>query len=447
MMRISIRFLSLVFVGIFFRIFLISYSLGYRENTDILRWKDWGRISYLFSLKDTYKPDYLSFGTLPNNMPPGTLYIVSGMYRLNILASKFVLRFSHEDPGSNMFLNATLPIIFLRIPSLFFDILIAVLMYIILKKESGEKVAATSSMLFFFNPIVLYNSSVWGQMDSVTTGLFLLAFVSFYKKHFTFALLFAMFSFFVKLSLVFLLPILILGIFISSKSLAATLKSIAVSLVLTMAAILPLSASPLSWVWNFLLKNATGEMQNITAFAFNLWWFFFTPVLSIVSNQNVFEFSGIRLMGSPLVTQTFLGVPLWIYAVTLFIISLLPFIHMWFSQKGKFLEPRKLFLFSALVSLLVFLILPQMHERYMYPVFPFLALAIGLGEPFLSEFFSLSVLHLMNLIFVWHPMKELLLFYPVMNSSLVQWGISAGIVSVSLFVYWKSYYRLNNPND
>ena len=80
----------------------------------------------------------------------------------------------------------------------------------------------------------------------------------------------------------------------------------------------------------------------------------------------------------------------------------------------------------------------------MYPVFPFLAIAIGFGEPFLFEFLSLSVLHLLNLIFVWHPMKELLPLYPLMNSPLIQWGISALIVCVSLFLYWKSYFRLKS---
>ena len=62
-------------------------------------------------------------------MPPGTLYIVSGAYRINILLSKIILRITHEDPGSNMFLNATLPTIILRLPSMIFDILIAVLIY------------------------------------------------------------------------------------------------------------------------------------------------------------------------------------------------------------------------------------------------------------------------------------------------------------------------------
>jgi Gpi18-like mannosyltransferase len=313
-----------------------------------------------------------------------------------------------------------------------------------LKKKRGEIQAVASSMLFFLNPIALYNSAIWGQMDSITTGMFLLSFYFLYKKHFTLALTTAIFSLFVKVSLVFLLPVIIVSLYDLSKSLTDTLKSIAVAFALMLLAILPVSLSPFVWLFGYISQNLTGEMQNITAFAFNLWWFLFTPVLSIVSTKTVFDFSEIRLFGSPLVSQTFLGIPLWIYAVSIFLLSLFPFVKIWMNRREKFLEPRKLFLFSSLMSLMVFLILPQMHERYMYPVFPFLAIAIGFGEPFLFEFLSLSVLHLLNLIFVWHPMKELLPLYPLMNSPFIQWGISALIVCVSLSMYWKSYYRLKS---
>ena len=186
--------------------------------------------------------------------------------------------------------------------------------------------ATLSSMLFFLNPLVINNSTIWGQMDSITTGLFVLALYCLHKKHFTIALIAAIFSLFVKLSLIFLLPILVVCILVSSKSLATTLKSIAVAFALILVAVLPLSSSPLVWLFQYLSLHATGEMQNITAFAFNLWWFFFTPVLSIVSTNSVFEFSEIRLLGSPLVSQTFLSIPLWVYAASSFFISLIPYL-------------------------------------------------------------------------------------------------------------------------
>ena len=246
----------LLCIGIVIRVLSISYALSYRENTDILRWKDWGRISYLYSLKDTYKPDYLTFGTLPNNMPPGTLYIASEMYRLNILASKLVLRISHQDPGSNMFLNAILPTIFLRLPSLFFDGLIACLIYVFLKKRRGEILAVVSSMLFFFKP-----HSTVQQRDLGSDGFdhhrdVSLVILFLYKKHFTLALTTAIFSLFVKVSLVFLLPVIIVSIYGLSKSLTDTLKSIAVAFALMLLAILPVSLSPFVWLLGISHKTS-----------------------------------------------------------------------------------------------------------------------------------------------------------------------------------------------
>ncbi len=103
------------------------WSFNFRENTDALRWKDWGRIAYLHTLSDTYKPTYLTFGTLPNNMPPGTLYTVAGMYNLNLQISKIALRLTGAKEGNILWINQYLPNLLFRFPSIISDIIISYL--------------------------------------------------------------------------------------------------------------------------------------------------------------------------------------------------------------------------------------------------------------------------------------------------------------------------------
>lgn len=55
-----------------------------------------------------------------------------------------------------------------KLPANIADILTGLLIYKILKKSKGERWGTVGAIIYLFNPAVLFNSSLWGQVDSLT---------------------------------------------------------------------------------------------------------------------------------------------------------------------------------------------------------------------------------------------------------------------------------------
>lgn len=439
-MKLFSRTIIVVLVlALLLRIIVVLWSFNFRENTDTLRYRDWGRISYLYGLSDTYSNKHLSFGTLPNNQPPGSLYTILGMYNLSIQTSKVILRLTKSQPGSLQWINGPLLDFFLRLPSLLADVVIGYFIYKLVRTKSSEKLAVIASCLFLFNPAVLYNSAFWGQMDSINNLFMLVAIYLLYKQKIELVLPFVLLSLFVKLSLLPLLTLFIIVLFLQkNKDLGKILVSIIISIVLIIVLTLPISSLPFSFIFSFMTSNGIGEMQNITAFAFNFWWVLFKPTILIGPPTSLFSFSEVRLVGSPFDSLVFFGFRLFEWALILFFVFLLPVIVQIFKNRDKILKVENLFLIFSIATLLMFLILPRMHERYVYPVLPLLSVYFGLTRKSLLTYVALSIFSFINLYIVWHPMTLPLLTYQVIKDVNFQWVISIAILITGSIFYFKS---------
>src|SRR5438067_45808 len=98
---LSKKILIILVIALLLRIAVAFWSLNFRENTDVLRYKDWARIGYLYGYGDSYTTKHLLFGTQPNNQPPGSLYILSGAYYAELQSAKIILKITKSKPGSN----------------------------------------------------------------------------------------------------------------------------------------------------------------------------------------------------------------------------------------------------------------------------------------------------------------------------------------------------------
>ena len=58
-----------------------------------------------------------------------------------------------------------------KLPAIFADIATGYLIYKILIKNKSEKLALIGSAIYLFNPAIFANSSLWGQVDSLTALL------------------------------------------------------------------------------------------------------------------------------------------------------------------------------------------------------------------------------------------------------------------------------------
>ena len=440
MLRFSKTFLFLLFLAFALRLSVTWWSLNFRENSDVLRYKDWARIAYLYGFADTYKTDHLTFGTLPNNQPPGSLFMLYPAYITELQVAKIYGKITKTKPGANLWINGPLLNIFLRLPSIIADILLGIFLYILVKKKKSESAGLLAASFFLFNPVILYNSAFWGQMDALNNLAFFIAIYFLIEKKLFWAVLFYCFSLYIKMSLLPALPVFLLLLFIQkSKNRAKLIFSFIGSFSIIFFLTFFIAKNPVLWLWNFLIHNAAGEMQNITNFACNFWWFVVHPTIKIGKATNLFSFSQVSLIHMPSLAYTFLGLRVHVWGYLLFFLSITPFLIFLYFRKNHEVTPARIALILSLTMLFAFLFLPTMHERYMYPAFPLLALSIGLQNKYKLIYILLSLLNLINLYIVWHPMMFSFFPYALMSNWIFQWFISCAVVIVSVYFYIRSF--------
>lgn len=428
-----------------FHLVVIFVAVGFREHPDILRWKDWGRIAFLYGFADTYVPTHLSFGTFANNMPPGTLYVVSCMYWLWLQAGKLLAVFGIA-PGSNPWVNVVLLQWFLRLPSLVADLGLGLLIYLFVRGQTKKVHSGlVASALFLYNPAVLYNSAFWGQMDAVNNFFGVLAIWFLVQKKYVASAIALTSSLLVKFSLLFSVPFFVLVSLLQSKSKGKTALLVMLAVVLTVVLlVLPISRNPLAWYWQYTNTNAMGEMTNVTAFAFNIWWLVFHPTLMFGPSNDITQVVSIWLSGSPLTEKLYGGISLGTMTLILSCIIQLP-VYWWTWKKLR--SKRRINAMVpvggfAAIAMLSYLSLPHMHERYLYPAFAPLAILVGMGLPVRREFIILSFFNFVNLLIVWHPMPLPLWLFEVMRQSSLQWWTALCTVFVGLWTTWKIMRRV-----
>ena len=405
-------FLILILAAFFIRIFLAVFLLQpqYKENDDLLRYKDWGRISYYYGLPDSYTTNHIPVKLYVNNQPPGTAYLDFAMYYAYEAISHTPLQTQLKAYD-----------VFLKLPSILADLIIGSLIYFcVYKYRRNKKYALLAMSLFIFNPVVIYNSTVWGQMDALN-NLFLycsiLLFLS--KKYFL-----TIFSFFlclyIKISLLPLLPLILLLTLKATgynykKMFIFTITSILALLIFT----LPVSNSPLIWIINFLKQNSSGQLQHITNYAFNFW--------TIIFNPDYFA-------NIPLSSQVFYGLSLGTWAYLLFFLTLIPPVI--YILRKKTLSAVEIFGIFTITTFAMFLFLPRMHERYLYPVIPLLATYVGLKGKNYIEYLFVSLLNFLGLYVAWHPSDFLpAVITSIITHSKVRLGMSGLIVILFIALY------------
>ncbi len=431
----SIRHSLIIIIVIAFitRIIASIWSFGYRDNTDVLRYKDWARISYVYGLSETYRKEHITFGTLPNNQPPGLLYILSTSYRLHIQLSKVLLRFMPHSEEVTGWLNGPVMSFMLRLPSIVSDCIIGILIFLFVMRYNKKRGGFIASALYLFNPVVIYNSAVWGQVDSIINMFFLLSLWMLYKKHMFISMTLLCFSILTKFSLLFIVPFYFLLWYKEVKSRWDYLYAAGLACVTGILFTFPISTKPIHWLIGFIQQNATGEMTNITAFAMNIWWVIFRPFITIGNPNNLFSFSEVRLINSPESSLLWFGIPLFVWAVALFIACSIP---LYFAiYKNKKSNTQHIFIALACYSLLAFTFLPQMHERYMYPAFVLLAISLGFAGNLVIPYVIVTVLNMINVYIVWHPMPVSFFPYQIWTEVWFQWTVSLCTVIVACVVY------------
>ena len=424
----------IILLALVLRLLLIAWTLGYGNNGDFTRYEDWARIAHTHGLAATYTGKYST--TVVNNEPPGTLYVMSAAYEFYILEGRIIARLTHTRPGTLIWVNTYLQHITMKLPSLAADLLLGVLSYLIVARIANRKSGLLASSLVLFNPVVWYNSAVWGQMDAVNNMLFLLALYLAFRKRLTLSAVAYALSLYVKVSLLPLLPFYFVYLyFLSGRRMTAVVLSFVAGSFAIILLTFPVSANPASWLLIHMPVLAGGELQNVSIAAFNFWMA--VTCLPAVCPRGV----------TPVITRKALGMTLNMWGYTLFGAFTFPLLILQLKRGKAMLRPQNIILIFSLIAYLTFLVLPKMHDRYLYPFFPLFAIVIALSREkkwLLIFYVLLSAVHLDNLIYSWNPIvfASTTMFYHVFYGPWLRWILSSVITLLGLLLYIVSLRRI-----
>lgn len=412
----------ILFAAFLIRVVLIVFtSPSLYEHNDAYLQRDWGRVSFLYGFADTYSKEHISDVGSVNNLPPGATYIFGTSYYLHMQASKGINALLQRPPGTLLWMNdGSFANMFLRIPPAIADVILGLLIYLLVTKAK-KKNALFIASLYLFNPISIYNSAVWGQIDSVPTMFFVSALYFLSSKKYLLSMLAASLSLFVKLSLLPLFPLYVVILLFQVKT-----KKLIINSLFTFGAILlfitPISRTPLVWLIQFLSKNSMNVLDNVTANTYNFWWMILRPKLFIPTIPA---------------TDTFIFVSYSFWGYFLYGLFLLPLVIIIYKQRKKQLTARVIFgAFSAL-SIIYFLFLPSMHERYLFSFFPLMAVYVGLKAKYLKTFFVVNIIYGVNLFSVWRYMipEATLRADPILTNVWLSWILSILITAMGMLIY------------
>lgn len=417
---------TLVFLGaLFIRILLVNWTLNFWNNGDLSRYEDWARVAHTYGLADTYKGAHAT--TVVNNEPPGTLYVLSATYETYIVFGKIIAHATHTPAGSINWVNTFLQHITMKTLPMMADLLTGFLIYFIVKGMADNKKGLLAASFFLFNPIVFYNSAIWGQMDSVNNFFFILSLFFAFRKNSILSILAFTASLYTKLSLLPLLPFYLVFLYFQNRNhLGKLLLGTVLSIIAVVVATFPISSNPIIWLITYIPPLSGGELQNVTNAAFNFWWV--ATCIPTICHNNI-----------PLISQNFLWISLGTWGYIIFGLLTAPLLYLQIKRPKKFTKPINIVLIFALVALCTFLFLPKMHDRYMYPFFPLFAIVLGLSKQIkklLIIFIPLCLLHLSNLIYSWYPTYfPTFVFYQILYNDFFRCGVSFATVIIFTWLY------------
>lgn len=373
---------------IIFLAFLLRLVLAFGPyHPDLGNHLDWGAKFWEVGPGKFY--EYQFWQVSWPNQPSGTIYlfalsqkisesILNAIWQLNVAFSFFP---SFMVP----FLQQKLPVVMVKLPSILADLGIAWVIYLIVKSWKSKETAKLASLVFLFNPVSFYNSSIWGQTDSIINFLALLGLYFLLLKRPILGMSSFILSLYFKTSLIIFLPVFVIALIKEKYSFLKIIVAFIVPLGIIAIASLPFSQvahyNVFKWLTSDLyLTRVFGRQGNmLTGNAFNFWAFLF----------------GVDLSRTDL--GTFLTLSLKQWGQLIFgLISIVLLAQAWCRFSW-----RNIIFALAMISFSAFLFLTNMHERYLYPIFPLVTILLVIYPKIILFYIVLSLIYIFNLYHLW----------------------------------------------
>lgn len=344
------KFYLFALIGLIIRLFLALLP-GF--EFDINAWFAWAIRLYDLGFAKFYSNEVWT------NYTPGYLYILYFLGWLNDLFNLSSIQFLY----------------LLKLPAIFTDIILGYFVYKIILSRFSQRLALVASCFIIFNPAFIFNSSIWGQIDSILSILILYSILLLDLDKISLSSSLFGIAFLVKPQAISLIPIFF-GFLLRNNF----LKNITYIFLPALFIIYILSLA--FFVSDFILGipklflKMFGDYSYNSLFAYNFWGIF-----------------GFWIEDS----KTFLYLSYQVWGILFFTSYLFFSIFLYFKKK------LDLFSFACLVLLAFYFLPTRVHERYLLPALPMLILtAFYLKSNSLKIITAaVSAIHSLNLYFVY----------------------------------------------
>lgn len=288
-----------------------------------------------------------------------------------------------------------------KIPAIIFDVATAGLIYEIVKKIKNTKVGIFAASIYLFNPAILANSTLWGQVDSLTAF-----FAVFSIYQFPFSIYISSISLavgtLIKPQAAFVFPVILFLFFREKKKLTDLLIYCLTGLVVFVAGFIPFSEG--KFLLSFILERLNISLNQY-------------PYTSV----NAFNFWGLFGFWNPdsLLTQL-------IGFIITFCIFLFLAIKLWKKEKRGYI-------LASVVLSTSFIFVTRMHERHLLPAFAPLAVGVGENILLIIPYIIFSLIYLLNLAYSYNWITQN--FVSIYPPLIIKFFILINLGSLLLFIF------------
>ncbi len=331
------------------------------------------------------------------NYTPGYLYI---LYILGIFNSLLAL-------------NQQTVILFIKLISIAFELGLAFMLYAKFK-EISQKQKLILICFLLFNPSLIFNSTVWGQIDGILSFFLILAVYYLQNSRHQKSSLSYAYAFLIKPQSIAIAPLYLIEL-MKNRSLKKAKQIIIPGVWLFFILAIPFFlGDPIFGIFKLIFQMSQ-DYPATSLFAYNLWGI----VGFWVDDLKTFGPFSYRMIG----TLLYLG-------------AIIAVIYLGLKRKANY------FLLAALLCLSFYFLPTRVHERYLYPAIPFLFISAFLFKSKVLTILSsiLSLFYFLSEYYVYIYYNEMYLhlnqalMYEPLYNLLDQNGKLMSLLSTTVFI-------------
>lgn len=317
-----------------------------------------------------------------------------------------------------------------KLPSILADIGNALFIFLIAKGYTNFKKAILLSLFFLFNPAFIFNSTIWGQIDSFVIFFLISSFYFLLKGKLLLSAILLAFGQATKPIVLISLPIYIVYLLYSKKPQKNILFFCLFFLISTILIYLPFNNE--QNIFLFIIKNyqiASGWFPYTTIGAFNFWAFISALKYGTID----------RVLDKTL----FLGLSYQSIGQLIFIILYSSSLFYMYRNFKTFKKPALLTSFTLAIGyILMFLFLTQIRDRHLFYGLSFLSLLMpvfSFRKNLIILFFN--ILYFYNLYFSFQLPSDNPIILPAMGFA------TLGLLNMVIWIYLMKIFMFSPGYD